>query len=117
MKWFSRKVQKGTQTGQKIGYPTLNFRVGSFSQACNDGVYSCEVKMGDQIYQGALYLGPRLSKSTKVLEVHIPKFNKNIYGKFIKFRLLKKIRGAKTFSNLDDLKKQIQKDLLNIFIY
>ena len=112
--WFRRKVQKGIKLGQKIGYPTLNFSVGNFSQFYKYGVYGCEIKIGNQIYQGALYFGPKLSKPTKVLEIHVPKFNKNIYGQFIQFRLLKKIRNSKKFDSLNDLKEQIQKDLFII---
>ena len=115
MKWFNRKVQKGTKTGQKIGYPTLNFSVGNFGQSYRDGVYACDVRVADKLHKGALYFGPRLNKSKKVLEVYVLDFNKKIYGQFIQFRLLKKIRDTKTFSNLDDLKKQIQKDLLGIY--
>lgn len=114
MKWFNRKVQKGTKTGQKIGYPTLNFSVGVFGKSYRDGVYACDVRIANKLYKGALYFGPRLSKSAKVLEIYVLDFNKKIYGQFIQFRLLKKIRGAKTFNNPDNLKKQIQKDLLMI---
>ncbi len=114
MKWFRRKVQKGTKTGQKIGYPTLNFSVGNFGQSYRDGVYACDVRIADKLYKGALYFGPRLDRPGRVLEVYVVRFNKKIYGQFIHFRVLKKIRDAKTFDNLNDLKKQIQKDLLAI---
>ena len=114
MEWFIRKVQKGAQVGRKIGYPTLNFRVGDFGRFYRDGVYACDIRIAGKLHKGALYFGPHLSKSTKVLEVHVPELNKKIYGQFIQFRLLKKIRNAKILSNLDDLKRQIRKDLLKI---
>ena len=112
-KWFNRKVQKGTKLGQKIGYPTLNFNVGNFGKSYNHGVYSCEVKIGDRIYESALYFGPKLNGRI-TLEIYVIGFSKKIYGQFIQFRLLKKIRNPKIFDSLDDLKKQIQKDLLRI---
>ncbi|MEA3479407.1 MAG: riboflavin kinase, partial [Bacteroidota bacterium] len=52
-----RKVQKGTGTGQKIGYPTLNFNVGQFGKYYGEGVYVSEVRIGTTVYKGALYYG------------------------------------------------------------
>ena len=107
--WIRRKVQSGTKTGQKIGYPTLNFNVGNFSR--QSGVYACEILIANKIYKGALYFGPRLSHQGKVLEMYVIGFNKKIYGQFVHFQVDKKIRNAKPFKNLDDLKKQIKKDV------
>lgn len=112
--WIRRKVQKGTGTGQKISYPTLNFHVGNFGESNKPGVYSAEVRITDKIYQGALYYGSRLSHRGKVLEIYVKKFDKKIYGQFVQFRVLKKIRSPKKFSNPNELKKQIQKDLFLI---
>ena len=109
--WIRRKVQQGTQTGQKIGYPTLNFNVRDFAKSHQSGVYICDIRITDKLYKGALYFGPRLSYPGKVLEMYVIDFNKKIYGQFIKFRVIKKIRSAKPFKHLDDLKKQIKKDV------
>lgn len=112
--WITRKVQPGTQTGQKIGYPTLNFNVGNFGTLKKPGVYDCEIRISDRTYKGALYFGPRLSHPGEVLEVHVIGFSKKIYGHFIHLRVLKKIRGVIKMNNTDQLKKQIQKDLLDL---
>ncbi len=112
--WIKRKVQSGTSTGQKIGYPTLNFNVGGFAKSHQPGVYACDIRITDKLYKGALYFGPRLSHAGNVLEIHVVGFNKKIYGQFVRFRVIKKIRSAKSFKHLDSLKKQIQSDLLHI---
>ncbi|MFC1732444.1 riboflavin kinase [candidate division KSB1 bacterium] len=112
--WIRRKVQKGTKTGQRIGYPTLNFHVGHFGEHYSEGVYSCDIQIADKVYKGALYYGPRLSHKGKVLEVHVQKFDKKIYGQFVQFRVLKKVRGTKKIHNLDELKKQIKEDLKSL---
>ena len=109
---FRRKVQKGTGTGTKIGYPTLNFNVGHFGKHYGEGVYDSEVKIGSKIYKGALYFGPRLNHPGKVLEIYVFEFSKKIYNQFAAFRVLKKIRKPKTFKSLEELKKQIKKDLM-----
>jgi len=109
-----RKVQKGTGIGKKINYPTLNFRIGDFKKCYNEGVYKCEVFIDNKCYNGALYFGPRLSNKKKVLELHVVKFDKDIYGKFINFKILNKIREPKLFKSLDKLKKQITDDLKQV---
>lgn len=107
--WIRRKVQSGAQTGQKIGYPTLNFHVGNFNRP--SGVYACEVLIINKLYKGALYFGPRLNHRGNVLEVHVIGFKQKIYGQLVRFRVGKKIRSAKRFDNLDELKKQIRFDV------
>ena len=112
--WINRKVKRGTGTGRKIGFPTLNFNVGQFGENYGEGVYICEVKIADKLYNGSLYFGPRLHTRRKVLEMYVIGFNKIIYGQFVRFRVIKKIRKPKMFKNPDVLKKQIEEDLKNI---
>jgi riboflavin kinase/FMN adenylyltransferase len=45
------------------------------------------------------------------IEVHILNFNEDIYGKSIQLSLKNKIRDEIKFSSLDDLSKQIEKDV------
>jgi len=112
--WIYRKVQKGTGTGTKIGFPTLNFNVGNFGEHYDEGVYVSEVKINKTIYKGALYFGPRLNSRRTVLEMYVVGFNKMMYNQFVSFKVLNKIRNPKTFSNLEKLKNQIKCDLKQI---
>ena len=109
--WIRRKVKKGTGTGSKIGFPTLNFNVEQFGESYIEGVYVCKVKIGDKLYNGALFFGPRMGSRAKVLEVYVIGFNKIIYNQFVRFRIIKKIRNPKKFEGLGELKKQIEEDL------
>ena len=111
---FRRKVQKGTGTGKKIGFPTLNFNVGQFGESYGEGVYSSEVKINNTIYKGALFFGSRMNSGKKALEIYVIGFNKMIYGRCVSFTVIKKIRSPKTFSDLSDLKKQITDDLKKV---
>lgn len=111
MRFFRRKVKKGIALGRTIGYPTLNFNIGNFADYYKPGVYKCEVTLDNSSCIGALYFGPTLSHKSNVLEVHMVNYNGQIYGQFIRFKVGKKIRSPKTFSGLDELKKQIEIDL------
>lgn len=112
--WIRRKVKRGTGTGRKIGYPTLNFNVGDFDEYHDKGIYITEVKIGNKTYKGGLYYGPRLSSGEDVLEIYVIGLNKNLYDQLVTFRVLKKIRKPKTFKSLEELKKQITDDLKQV---
>lgn len=109
--WFRRKVQSGQKLGRKLGFPTLNCQVGTVANHFSDGVYACEVMHDGSSYKGALHLGPKLGRRAKVLEIHLLNFNKSIYGKFIQIKIGQKIRGPKSFKNLEELKQQISADI------
>ena len=47
----------------------------------------------------------------KKFEAHILNFNQDLYGRHLSFDIIKKIRNTKKFNNLDELKKQINKDI------
>ncbi len=112
--WIRRKVQKGNQIGQKIGFPTINLKVGDFKKYYSAGIYAAEVKVANKMYKGVLHFGYTLHYSINKLEIHILKFSKNIYGQFIQFRVDKKIRKPMRFADLDELKTQIEKDISKI---
>ena len=54
---------------------------------------------------------PTFMKKTPILEVHIFKFDEEIYGKKIKVSFLKFIRKEKRFESVEKLKDQIIKDI------
>ena len=108
---YRRKVKKGTGTGRVIGFPTLNFNIGNFGEDHSEGVYMCEVEIENNTYFGALYFGPRLSTGKKVLEMYVIGFKNMIYNQSVRFKVLNKIRNPKAFSDLENLKKQIEDDL------
>ena len=112
--WFKEKVLPGTKDGRTISFPTLNLSPKKFIGQFKEGVYSCKVKFQKKKYLGVLYIGPRLVKGEThpILEIHVLGFNKEIYGETIEFSFGKFIRGVMNFSSMDELKKQIKKDIL-----
>ncbi len=109
------KVQKGRQVGKKIGFPTANIDIKNYILA-KPGVYAVKArKMKNSNYiKGIANLGYRPTFNGKkiLLEVHLFNFSGNLYNKYLRIEFLKFIRAEKKFKNIDQLKKQINTDLL-----
>ncbi len=109
------KVQKGKQLGKKIGFPTANIDINDYVLA-KPGVYGVKAsKMNKSNYiKGIANLGYRPTFNGKkiLLEVHLFNFSGNLYNKYLRVEFLKFIREEKKFKNVEQLKKQINIDLL-----
>ena len=109
------KVQKGRQLGKKIGFPTANIDIKDYVLGC-PGVYAIRVKIPtkDKYVNGIANLGYRPTFNGKkiLLEVHLFNFSGNLYNKYLTVEFKKFIRKEKKFKNLDELRKQIEIDLL-----
>ena len=109
------KVQKGKQLGKKIGFPTANIDINDYVLA-KPGVYGVKArKMNESNYiTGIANLGYRPTFNGKkiLLEVHLFNFSGNLYNKYLRVEFLKFIRKEKKFKNVEQLKKQINIDLL-----
>ena len=111
MNFLYRKVKKGSQVGHKIGFPTINLSVVRIGEQLKHGVYLCQIHIKQKKYQGLLYFGSKIPHNHICLEIYVHNFSQNIYGQYIHFKVGKKIREPIIFDNLNDLKKQLQKDL------
>ena len=109
------KVQKGRQLGKKIGFPTANIDIKDYILP-KIGVYAVKVrKIKDPNYmKGIANLGYRPTFNGKkiLLEVHLFNFSGNLYNKHLRVEFLKFIRAEKKFKNINQLKKQINVDLI-----
>ena len=107
-------VQKGRQQGKKIGFPTCNIDIKDYVIAM-PGVYAVKVKRknSNKSLKAIANLGyrPTFNQKKILLEVHIFNFSGNLYNKYLSIEFTKFIRKEKKFKNVNQLKKQIQKDL------
>ncbi len=110
------KVEVGRKIGRKIGFPTCNIDIKDYVIA-KPGVYAVKVQIGKnkKYFKGVANLGyrPTFNQKKILLEVNIFNFSKNIYFNKIKVEFLKFIRGERKFKDINQLKKQIDKDVLN----
>ena len=107
-------VQKGRKQGKKIGFPTCNIDIRDYVIA-KPGVYAVKVnrKNSNKSLKAIANLGyrPTFNQKEILLEVHIFNFSGNLYNKYLSIEFTKFIRKEKKFKNVNQLKKQIQKDL------
>lgn len=111
--WYKGKVIHGVRLGRVVGFPTVNLTLDDFDLTTNRGVYAAHVNYKNKIYKGVLFFGPKhIKKETHdSLEIHILNFNQDVYGETIEFELLDYIRGVGKYKNLEELKRQIEKDV------
>ena len=112
---LSGTVTDGYKMGRKIGFPTANLSVDCpYKLIPAVGVYSVNVQVNGQTHGGMLNIGyrPTLKNGTHLsIEVHIFNFSENIYHQEIYIEFLQFIRPEIKFSSVEELTKQIEKDM------
>lgn len=107
------KVTEGKHLGKKLGFPTANvfFEDSSVVPLC--GVYKTIVTVNGIKMPAITNVGvnPTVGGEKMRSETYIHNFSEDIYGKEIRIEFIDFIRKEKKFSNLDELKMQIAKDI------
>ncbi len=106
-------VIEGAKRGKSLlNTPTANIAI--FSELLpKDGVYAVTVDMDGKTYRGAANVGynPTFEDKKFSFEVHILDFDGNLLGKMLRVNFIKRIRDEIKFSNVNDLTRQIRKDI------
>ena len=109
------KVVKGKQNGRTIGFPTANIELADDYVIPKEGVYTGEVCLDNgEIYQSIINVGknPTISLDNKeTIEAYLDGFEGCLYDRYIQVSFLTYIRDEHKFNSLEDLKKQLQKDV------
>ena len=110
------EVIHGKGLGKFVGMPTANldFDIVNANMDIDMGVYASLVHL-EKEYIGVTNIGTRPSvdnDKTISIETHILDFDRDIYGEIIEIELLEKIRDIKKFNNIEEVKKQVDKDIL-----
>lgn len=106
----------GSKIGRTINFPTANIKYPNDIVEIPNGVYQTKIKLVDnRILTGISNFGSKPTVNNipaKTFETHIlNNFDENIYGQEITVKFLKFIRPERKFENLENLKKQIAKDI------
>ena len=110
-------VVRGDQIGRQMGYPTANIVIEErYKLIPADGIYAVKVYVADTAYKGMVYIGsrPTINGTTRNIEVNIFNFDRDIYSQQVRMEFYYFLRGDMKFSSLDDLKKQIAQDKVEV---
>lgn len=106
-------VVHGAGRGRELGFPTANLDTES-SALPESGIYAAKVMIeGEKEWRiGAANIGinPTFGNEGRKLEVYIINYDKDIYGKKLRVRLISFIRPEKRFKNREELILQMEKD-------
>lgn len=115
------KVIHGYGRGKTLGFPTANLKFNLKKVIPKFGVYITKVYVGDKKYWGVTNIGknPTFQNQGINLETHLIDYKGNLYGKKLKIEFVHRLREEKVFSNIEDLKRQINKDINYVknFVY
>ncbi len=122
-------VIRGTQNGRVLGFPTANLSLELNNLSLRRGVYVTRVKLENgTVFRSVTNVGwnPTINSSALhnsfpdcqtdlfsqvKVETHILDFNQYIYGERIQIEFEEFLREEKKFDSLEELKKQIQRDV------
>ncbi len=99
--------------GRLLGFPTANIILQD--ELCpKTGVYAVNVEVMGQNYKGVANIGysPTFDDHIFTVEVFILDFDDNIYEQKIRVNFIERIRDEARFSNLSELSRQIQADVI-----
>ncbi|MEI6972342.1 MAG: bifunctional riboflavin kinase/FAD synthetase [bacterium] len=115
-------VMRGRGIGKTIGFPTANLA------PCNevrppDGVYAVQADIGlNMVVDGVMNIGTRPTFSSEpnpvsTLELFLPEFSGNLYGRTIEVFFINKIRNEQKFASPAALARQIARDVKEAVSY
>lgn len=109
------RIAHGNKLGRTIGFPTANIEMFRKNSPVS-GVFAVTMKgINKEPINGVANIGtrPTLDGGKKViLEAHLFDFNQQIYGQYVEVFFKKKIRDEVRFNSVDELKQQIEKDII-----
>ena len=117
-KWFpiflTGKVVHGKALGRTVGMPTANIEVADKHLLPECGVYATCILVEGKKYLAVTNIGlrPTVDQEQQVtVEAHILDFDQDIYGQFVELEVHKFLRPIRKFTSLEEVQKQVEKDI------
>jgi len=111
------EVIKGDGRGKEIGYPTANLYIENEMKLIPaDGVYAVRVFVEDSEHKGMMNIGvrptvePTESGPSRRIEINIFDFDRDIYEKPMRVKLISRIRDEVKFDSMEALAAQLELD-------
>ena len=110
-------VIHGQKLGRTLGFPTANI-ARSFDQIMpSDGVYASWFFVNGKQFKCAAAIGtrPAVGGTVRTIEAYLLDYpGESLYGQHIRLRLEKYLRPEANFPSIEDLKKQMSKDVESV---
>lgn len=108
-------VKRGDSRGTSLGFPTANIYLKN-EIILKNGVYAAYVYIKSKRYKSAVNVGsnPTFKGKEKHIEAFLIDFEGDIYGEKIEIEFIDFLRSERTFRRIQDLVKQIQRDVEGI---
>lgn len=117
MRMLRGRVVRGRRLGRKLGFPTANFKIAPGARLPR-GVWRVKVSgttLGERLAVCNIGVRPTLGGAPRlVVEVHVPGFRGNLYGRTLTVAFLSAIRAEKKFPSMAALKAQIRRDVASL---
>ncbi|MBQ1256794.1 MAG: riboflavin kinase [Clostridia bacterium] len=108
-------VVHGKALGRTVGMPTANLRVDEGCVLPEAGVYATVSEIDGKKHLSVTNIGVRPSVDNSpvwTVESHIVGFSGDLYGEKLTLTVLEKIRPQMKFQSLDEVKKQVEADVV-----
>ncbi|HPV70024.1 MAG TPA: riboflavin kinase, partial [Bacilli bacterium] len=110
-------ISEGLHNGKTIGFPTANLKLSAPYVIPKFGVYKtiCYIDGFPHLSLTNVGLHPTIQQlDMPSIEVHIPNYEGNDYGKAMYLEFIAFLRPEQRFTTLDELKAQISRDIVSI---
>ena len=107
------RVITGAGRGMELGFPTANLDIDPEQALPTEGVYATWCYIGDKAYQSVTNIGkrPTFGAGEPTVEVYLLDYYSNLYERELKIDIVERLRGEKKFDTVEELKKQITRDV------
>lgn len=106
-------VCSGRGIGATLGFPTANIDTKEYLIPAS-GVYAAQARIGTHVYPAAVNIGtnPTLGSTARAgVEAHIIGLSRNIVGRDVALRFVKRMRDEKKFFSRQELSQAIARDV------
>lgn len=111
--FISGDVIRGMHMGTGLGFPTINISPSEEKMLPPRGVYASKTEIDEVEYDSITNIGvkPTIGEAKLGVESFLLNFSGDLYGKKAYVKLLEFERPEKKFDSIEELKKQVEKDI------
>ena len=110
-------VVQGQRLGRKLGFPTVNLARSADQVSPAEGIYAALCRTSRGVFKAAASFGtrPAVHGKDRTLEAHLLDYpGDSLYGEAVELLLYKRLRDERDFGDVEQLKAQIAKDVLEV---